>query len=117
MRENFVVPRVSICPASCAATFCPKRLFSSPMLREIVTFTVSPRFFFESSATLTPPNSRRFVRASMFACVGSNASAADTCSLPLKSFITSAMVGAAGISARCGASSGRYWPTVRLSRR
>jgi hypothetical protein len=112
-----VVPRDSMRPASDALVRWPKSARSLPRCSAIAMLTVSPRFFFGSSATLTPPNSKRRVRLSMLSCEGSNASEVPVNCFGLKSFITSATAGVAGISARCGLSSGRKMPTVRLSRR
>jgi hypothetical protein len=95
----------------------PNSDFSSPQCRLSETETVSPRVFFGSSATSSPPILLRWVRASIFSCVGRNTSAVSTRSRGLKSFITSATVGAAAITARCGWSSGMNMPTTRLSRR
>ena len=67
-------------PAISPSMLRPLRVATSPQRKFVRTLTVSPRFFFGSSAILRSPIVTMRVRLSMLSWVGSNASA----SLPLR---------------------------------
>ena len=83
-RVCFVVPRISMSAAMSDAVALPVSDFSSPKRRVSAATTVPPRVFFGSRATFMPSGSSdRFVRDSMFAGEGSNASPAAMAASPL----------------------------------
>ena len=81
----------------------PARASSSPRITRNRAFTVSPRVFLGSNATLIPfAKVYRVVRFSMFDGEGSNASPAAAASRPVYPPRAAARSGRSGTSARSG---------------
>ena len=117
MRSYFVEPRISIAAVKAGTAPLPNRFFWSPKCCSNATETASPRFFFGSSASLMPPTVSSVVRFMMLFWLGSKSSDTSAAARGVKLASRLATLGACGMAARSGASSGANRPVTRLSRR